>query len=71
MKTLIALVILGSIATAASAAGTDLHEMASEPQSAQQQANSTADYGAAFTRTGRYFGRGAAGFGHWEAGLQH
>jgi hypothetical protein len=65
MKPLIALLILGSIATSASAAGTDIHEMASERQSAQQQSNSTTDYQAAFTRAGRYFGRGASGFGHW------
>jgi hypothetical protein len=65
MKPLIALLILGSIATSASARGTCMHEMASEH--AFQQQDSTLSrplISGAFSRY-RYFGRGAPGFGRW------
>jgi hypothetical protein len=63
MKPLIALLILGSIATSASAAGTEMHEMANEHASQQQDSTlSRPMISAAFSRY-RYFGRGAASFG--------
>jgi hypothetical protein len=71
MKPLIALLILGSIATSASAAGTDIqgfvdaqtgHTVISEEISSNQRIS---DYQNALRHAGQYFGRGAAGFGHW------
>jgi hypothetical protein len=69
MRPLIALILLGSIATSASAAGTDIrglvdgqtgHTVISE----QQSTLSRPPISSSFSRY-RYFGRGAAGFGHW------
>ena len=69
MRPLIALSILGSIVTSASAAGTDIrglvdaqtgHTVISEQQSMQRLPMSSGS----FSRY-RYFGRGAAGFGNW------
>jgi hypothetical protein len=69
MRSLIALLVLGSIATSASAAGTDIrglvdartgHTVISEQQSMQRLPMSSGS----FSRY-RYFGRGAAGFGNW------
>jgi hypothetical protein len=69
MKPLIALLILGSIVTSASAAGTDIrglvdgqtgHTVVSEEQS-QLSPPPISD---TFSRY-RYFGRGAEGFGRW------
>ena len=69
MRPLIALLVLGSIATSASAAGTDIrglvdaqtgHTVISEQQSMQSLPISSGS----FSRY-RYFGRGAAGFGNW------
>jgi hypothetical protein len=65
MKPLIALLILGSIATSASAAGTDMHLLT--PEFSPQQEHSTPSRSTisdAFSRY-RYFGRGAAGLGQW------
>jgi hypothetical protein len=65
MKPLIALFILGSIATSASAAGTEMHEMASEHASQQQESiQSLPTISSTFSRY-REFGAGAAGFGRW------
>jgi hypothetical protein len=70
MKPLIALLILGSIATSASAAGTDIHGLVDGATGntvvcEQRQAQlSRPMISGAFTRN-RYFGRGAAGFGRW------
>jgi hypothetical protein len=66
MKALIALLILGSIATSASAAGTDMHLLTPAFSSHQEHptlSRSTID--GTFSRF-RYFGRGAAGFGHQQ-----
>ena len=69
MRSLIALLILGSIATSASAAGTDIrglvdartgHTVISEQQSTLSRPPSSGS----FCRY-RYFGRGAASFGNW------
>jgi hypothetical protein len=69
-KPLIALLILGSIATSASAAGTDIHGLVDgatgntvvcEQRHAQL---SRPMISGAFSRY-RYFGRGAASFGGW------
>jgi hypothetical protein len=69
MRPVIALLVLGSIVTSASAAGTDIHgfvdaqtghTVMSEQQSTQGQRVS----GGTFSRYGNW-GRGAAGFGHW------
>ena len=69
MRPLIALLILGSIVTSASAAGTDIrglvdgqtgHTVVSEEQS-QLSPPPISD---TFSRY-RYFGRGAASFGRW------
>jgi hypothetical protein len=69
MKPLIALLILGSIVTSASAAGTDIrglvdgqtgHTVISE----QQSQTSPPPISDTFSRY-RYFGRGTAGFGRW------
>jgi hypothetical protein len=68
MKPLIALLVLGSIATSASAAGSDIHK----PVDAQtghtvisERSTPISSYQGAFTHAGGYFGRGSAGFGHW------
>ena len=69
MRPLIALLILGSIVTSASAAGTDIHGLVdaqtghtviSEQQSTQNRPMSSGT----FSRY-RYFGRDAASFGRW------
>jgi hypothetical protein len=69
MRPVIALFILGSIVTSASAAGTDIrglvdgqtgHTVISEQQSILGRPPITDS----FSRY-RYFGRGAAGFGNW------
>jgi hypothetical protein len=71
MKPLITLLILGSIATPASAAGSDNHgfvdaqagrTVISEEKSSNQP---TSGYQNALRHAGHYFGRGAAGFGQW------
>jgi hypothetical protein len=70
MRPVIALLILGSIATSASAAGTDIHglvdgETGHTVISEEQQCTlSRPPITGAFSRY-RYFGRGAAGFGNW------
>jgi hypothetical protein len=68
MKPLIALLVLGSIATSALAAGTDIHEFANAQTGhtvISQQPTQISGYQGAFTRAGGYFSRGSAGFGHW------
>jgi hypothetical protein len=65
MKTLIALLILGSIATSALAAGTDMHEMASEHAVQQHQSTLSRPMISGTFSPYRYFGSGAAGFGRW------
>jgi hypothetical protein len=75
MRPVIALLILGSIATSASAAGTDIHGLVdgetghtviSEQQSqlSRRPKLSRRPISGAFSRY-RYFGRGTASFGHW------
>ena len=69
MRLVIALLVLGSIATSASAAGTDIHglvdgETGHTVISEQQSQLSRRPISGAFSRY-RYFGRGAAGFGNW------
>jgi hypothetical protein len=69
MRPLIALILLGSIATSASAAGTDIRGLVDEQTghtviSEQQSTLSRPPIRSSFSRY-RYFGRGAAGFGHW------
>jgi hypothetical protein len=65
MRPLIALLILGSIATSASAAGTDIHEMASEHAFQQQPSTQSRPMiSGSFSRY-RDFGRGAPSFGRW------
>ena len=69
MRPLIALILLGSIATSASAAGTDIRGLVDEQNghtviSEQQSTLSRPPIRRSFSRY-RYFGRGAAGFGHW------
>jgi hypothetical protein len=65
MKALIALLILASIATSASAAGTDMHLLTPAFSSQQQQSTpGRSAISGTFSRY-RYFGRGAAGFGRW------
>jgi hypothetical protein len=66
MKPLIALLILGSIATSASASGTEMHEIANE-HAFQRQEQSTLSrpmISGTFSRY-RSFGSGAAGLGRW------
>ena len=69
MRSLIALLVLGSIATSVSAAGTDIrglvdartgHTVVSEQESIQSLPMS----GGTFSRY-RSFGRGTSGFGRW------
>ena len=61
MKPLIALLILGSIATSASAAGTDIHGLidgrTGHTVVSEQQSGTFSQY--------RNFGRSAADFGNW------
>jgi hypothetical protein len=68
MKPLIALLILGSIATSASAAGSDIRGLVDAQTGRSvisEQSAPISSYQGAFTHAGGYFGRGAAGFGHW------
>lgn len=68
MKPLIALLILGSIATSASAAGSDIHGLVDAQTGhtvISEQSAPISSYQGAFTHAGGYFGRGSAGFGHW------
>jgi hypothetical protein len=69
MRPLIALILLGSIATTTSAAGTDIRGLVDEQTghtviSEQQSTISRPPIRSSFSRY-RYFGRGAAGFRHW------
>jgi hypothetical protein len=65
MRPVIALLILGSIVTSASAAGTEMHEIAREHAFQQQETTiSRPMISGTFSRY-RDFGRGAAGFGRW------
>jgi hypothetical protein len=65
MKPVIALLIVGSIVTSASAAGTEMHEIAREHAFQQQETTiSRPMISGTFLRY-RDFGRGAAGFGRW------
>jgi len=69
MRPVIALLILGSIVTSASAAGTDIHGLVDGQTghtviSEQQSTLSRPPITGSFSRY-RYFGRGAAGFGNW------
>jgi hypothetical protein len=70
MRPLIALVVLGSLATSASAAGTDIHEFVDVPNqinpvvTQEQHPYSRPTISGTFSRY-RYFGRGSAGFGNW------
>jgi hypothetical protein len=69
MWPLIALLILGIIATSASAAGTDIHGFVDAQTghtviSEQQSTQSRPPITSSFSRY-RYFSRGAAGFGNW------
>jgi hypothetical protein len=69
-KPLIALLILGSIATSASAVGTDIHGLVDGAtdhtviSEERQSTQSRLPISGAFSRYGS-FGRGAAGFGRW------
>ena len=68
MRPIIALLILGSIVTPASAAGTDIRGLV-DGQTGQtvisEQSTPISSYQGAFTHAGGYFGRGSAGFDHW------
>jgi hypothetical protein len=70
MKLLFALMLLGSISTSASAAGSDIRGLV-DYQTGQtvvreQQSNpNRPPIGRAFSHY-RYFGRGAAGLAHWQ-----
>jgi hypothetical protein len=69
MRPLIALLILGSIVTSASAAGTDIHGFVDGQTghtviSEQESQLSRPPFSGTFSRY-RYFDRGAAGFGRW------
>jgi hypothetical protein len=59
MRPVIALFILGSIVTSASAAGTEMHELASEHAFSQQQSAPNADLQDAFSAADGHFRRGA------------
>jgi hypothetical protein len=68
MKTTIALLILGNIATSASAAGSDIHGFVDAQTGhtvTSEQSTPISGYQGAFTHVGGYFGRGGAGFGRW------
>jgi hypothetical protein len=69
MRPLIALLVLGSVATSASAAGTDIHGLVDAQTghtviSEQQSTLSRPPISGSFSRY-RYFARGAADFGNW------
>jgi hypothetical protein len=67
MKPLIALLILGSIATSASAAASDLHGFVDAQKGRtgiSEQSTPISSYEGAFTHAGEYFARGGRGFGH-------
>ena len=64
MKIVLALLISGSIASSASAAGTEMHEMASEHASPQQQSTSQPMIPGTLARD-RNFDGGAGGLGRW------
>ena len=67
MKPLIALLILGSIATSASAAGSDIHGFVDAQTGhtvISEQSPPISSYQGAFTHAGGYFGRDGASFGH-------
>jgi hypothetical protein len=64
MKALIAVLLLGSV-TSASAAGSDIHEAVPQERHVMPIHQTTGGYGDAFKHVGIYFGRGAAGVGHW------
>jgi hypothetical protein len=67
MSTLIALLILGSVATSASAAAVDevLSPLSHQQQSSQAIRQTVGRHNAVAHAVG-YFGRGAAGFSHWS-----
>ena len=68
MKPLVALLILGSIATSASAAGSDIHGLVDAQTGhtvISEESTPFSRYQGAFTHAGGYFGRGGASFGHW------
>jgi hypothetical protein len=70
MRPLIALVFFGSIATSALAAGSDIRGLIDDHAghtviSEQESKLGRTPIGSSFARY-RYFGRGAAGFGHWS-----
>jgi hypothetical protein len=69
MRPVIALLILESIVTSASAAGTDIHGLVDAQTghtviSEQQSTQNPPTTGGIFSRYGS-LGRGAASFGHW------
>jgi hypothetical protein len=64
MRLTFALLLLGSLITSASAAGTNMHEFASERVGSQEQSSPTPRFGETFAHQ-HYLGRGAAGFGRW------
>jgi hypothetical protein len=65
MRPVIALLILGSIVTSASAAGTEMHEIARGHAFQQQETTiSRPMISGTFSRY-RDFDRGAVGFGRW------
>jgi hypothetical protein len=63
MKALIALLILGSIGTSASAAGTDMHLLTPAFSSQQQHSTPRRSAISGTFSPYRYLGRGAADFG--------
>jgi hypothetical protein len=66
MKPLVALLILGSIATSASAAGSDIHGLVDAKTGhtvISEQSTPISSSEGAFTHAGRYFGRGDGRFG--------
>jgi hypothetical protein len=63
MKALIALLILGSIGTSASAAGTDMHLLRPVFPSGQQHSTLSQSQISGTASAYQYFGRGAADFG--------
>jgi hypothetical protein len=71
MKPLVTLFILGSFATSALAAGTDIHVLVDAQAGgtviSQEISNKSpiSAYQNALRPAGRYFGRGATGLGHW------
>jgi hypothetical protein len=65
MRPVIALLILGSIVTSASAAGTEMHEIASEHAFRQQELTQSPPIISGTLSRYRYVGGGAVGFGRW------